>query len=164
MTILDSPSPNQGARPAGVKPTVIVIHGTAGTDASDLAWCRDPRSQISYHYLLLRDGAIHRLVHPTRRAWHAGKSRWRGKADVNDFGIGIGLSNTGSGVPFTDPQYRSAAWLCAVLMQHYPVPMQNIVGHHNISGAHLKVRPDPKTDPWEWFEWGRFFAELLEAR
>ncbi|HEX7049110.1 MAG TPA: N-acetylmuramoyl-L-alanine amidase, partial [Longimicrobiales bacterium] len=103
--ILDRPSPNHNARPAGVRPDLIVIHGTAGeTDAGDLAWCRDPKSQVSYHYLIGRDGRIYRLVPEERRAWHAGVSGWEGRQGCNDYSIGVGLCNDGR-EPYTPAQY-----------------------------------------------------------
>ena len=96
MNIIDSPSPNQNDRPRGAGlPSLIVLHGTVGTDAGDLSWIRSPASKVSYHYLILRDGTVHRMVRPERRAWHAGASEWAGRENVNDFSIGIGLSSKG---------------------------------------------------------------------
>lgn len=157
MNIIDSPSPNQGDRPAGVKPRLIVIHGTVGTDAGDLSHLRRAESQVSYHYLVQRTGQIHRLVRPERRAWHAGKSVWKGVEDVNDFSIGIGLSNLGNGIElFTEAQYLSAGYLCSVFRREFSIGMDSIVGHYHIS-------PGRKTDPWYTFEWGRLFARMLTA-
>ncbi|HYW05492.1 MAG TPA: N-acetylmuramoyl-L-alanine amidase, partial [Longimicrobium sp.] len=85
MDIIDSPSPNHNARPAGAKPTLIVIHGTVGSDSGDLGWIRDPVSKVSYHYLIQRNGKTHRIVRPEQRAWHAGESVWDGKKNVNDY-------------------------------------------------------------------------------
>lgn len=160
MRIVDSPSPNQNDRPAGVRPSLIVIHGTVGSDLGDLAHLRSAAAKVSYHYLVQRTGLIHRLVRPEKRAWHAGISTWRGRADVNDFSIGIGLSNKSEGELYTEAQYRSAGWLCAVFRREYGIGPESIVGHHHVSGAHLRIRPDPKSDPWETFEWGRLFAEM----
>jgi N-acetyl-anhydromuramyl-L-alanine amidase AmpD len=155
MKIIDSPSPNQNDRPPGVRPYVIVIHGTVGSDAADLSWTRTAQSQISYHYLLLRNGTIHRLVPPERRAWHAGSSSWRGRPNVNDYSIGIGLSNKGPGEEFTPAQYQAAGWLVATLRRHWPVQYHDIVGHCHIS-------PVRKTDPWLHFRFGEFFAHVLK--
>jgi N-acetylmuramoyl-L-alanine amidase len=156
VNIIDSPSPNQNERPAGVRPRLVVIHGTVGSDASDLAWCRDPAAKVSYHYLILRNGAIHRLVKPERRAWHAGASSWGGKPDCNDYSIGIGLSNKGDGEPFTAAQYASGGALCAIFRREYGIGPEAIVGHYHVS-------PGRKTDPWYTFHWGALFA-AMEAR
>jgi N-acetylmuramoyl-L-alanine amidase len=156
LTIIDSPSPNQGVRPAGVKPHLVVIHGTVGTDAGDLEWLRSAKSQVSYHYLVQRTGMIHRLVHPEARAWHAGKSAWRGTTDINDIAVGIGLSNLGDGEPYTEAQYAAAGWLCSVFQREFGIGMEGIVGHYHVS-------PGRKTDPWYAFEWGRLFARMQSA-
>jgi N-acetylmuramoyl-L-alanine amidase len=156
VTIIDSPSPNQGARPPGAKPSLVVIHGTVGTDAGDLEWLRSPKSRVSYHYLVQRTGAIHRLVHPEARAWHAGESSWRGVADVNDFSIGIGLSNLGGGELYREAQYAAAGWLCSIFAREFGIGMEAIVGHYHVS-------PGRKTDPWYSFEWGRLFARMQAA-
>lgn len=152
MKIIDSPSPNQGDRPAGVRPRLIVIHGTVGSDAGDLQHLRSREAGVSYHYLVQRTGQIHRLVRPERRAWHAGRSEWRGVSDVNDYSIGVGLSNRGDGEPFAAAQYASAGWLSAVFAREYGIGLEAVVGHCHIS-------PGRKTDPWLYFEWGRLFAE-----
>lgn len=163
MNIIDSPSPNQNDRPAGVRPRLVVIHGTVGSDAGDLQWLRSKEAEVSYHYLVQRNGVIHRLVRPERRAWHAGKSSWGGVPDVNDFSIGIGLSNlgdahlNGTGEPFTEAQYQAAGWLCAIFEREYGIGMERVVGHVHVS-------PGRKQDPWLTFRWGSLFAAMVAAR
>src|SRR5690606_7806863 len=107
-------------------------------------------TSISYHYLVGRDGAVYRLVPEERRAWHAGLSVWEGRYNVNDYSIGIGLSNDGR-EPYPPEQIRSAGELAADICARWGIPLSRIVGHHHISGAHTRVRPDPKPDPWEHF-------------
>src|SRR5690606_39685224 len=83
-SIIRRDSPNHGPRPAGVAPSLIVVHGTAGrTDAGDVDWCTQPESQVSYHYIVGRDGTLYALVPEDRRAWHAGRSEWEGRQNVN---------------------------------------------------------------------------------
>lgn len=153
MTIIDSPSPNQGPRPAGVTPRLIVVHGTAGSDKGDLLHLRTAGSGVSYHYLIQRSGAVHRLVRPDRRAWHAGVSSWNGVPDVNDYSIGIGLSNRGEGEKYSEGQYAATGQLCAIFEREFGIGMESVVGHYHVS-------PGRKTDPWETFEWGRLFARM----
>ncbi|PNB37245.1 N-acetylmuramoyl-L-alanine amidase, partial [Pseudomonas sp. FW305-130] len=56
---------------------------------------RDPDAKVSAHYLIAEDGTILRMVDEEKRAWHAGKSRWRGIEDVNSASIGIEIVNPG---------------------------------------------------------------------
>jgi N-acetylmuramoyl-L-alanine amidase len=147
MKIIESPSPNHGPRPAGASIDLLVIHGTAGTDAGDLSWCRSPQAGVSYHYLILRDGTVHRLVPEERRAWHSGASSWQGRSGCNNYGIGIGLSNRGPGEPYTAAQYASLRALIADIQARRPAIVRDrIVGHHQVS-------PGRKSDPWPHFDW-----------
>lgn len=165
LEIIDRPSPNHSARPSGVTVDAIVIHGTAGkTDEGDLSWITSEKSGISYHYMVGRTGKVYRLVRPERRAWHAGKSILEGDKDINDRSIGVAFSNNGAGEPYTDAQYEAAGALLAVLARTWKIEMAHIVGHNYVSGKWTKVRDDPKTDPWDWMNWGRLFADILKAR
>ena len=156
MTIIKRPSPNHGARPSGAKPDLIVIHGTAGkTDEGDVAWCTDPRSEVSYHYIVGRDGKIYQLVPDEARAWHAGVSSWEGVPDCNDYSIGVAFSNDGR-EPYTRQQYAAGGVLLAELVRRHGIATHRIVGHYHVS-------PGRKTDPWYHFDWARLFAAMYAA-
>ena len=137
------PSPNRNSRPEGVRITAIVLHA----DASDrvdtsLDWCRRPESKVSYHLLIGRTGNVFLLVHPEQRAWHCGVSELEGVQDVNDFSIGVCLSNRNDGEGFPKSQLFEAALVCATLSKHYGIPTDRIVTHAQIA------RPvGRKTDP-----------------
>lgn len=153
MIITDLPSPNHGARPPGSRISLIVLHGTAGSYLGDVAWCRNPESGVSYHYIIGRGGELARLVDERRRAWHAGKSTWRGRDDCNDYSIGVALSNRGpgSGEAYTAGQYEAGAWLVADIMRRYGLHLDAIVTHADVS-------PGRKTDPWAHFDLRRFLV------
>lgn len=74
------PSPNHGERADGRRPDMILLHYTGmPTPDGALEWlCRD-ESQVSSHYFVGEDGEVLQLVPEERRAWHAGKSYWRGR-------------------------------------------------------------------------------------
>lgn len=152
MTVDERLSPNEGPRPHDAAITLVVIHGTEGSDAGDLSWLTDADSGVSYHYLIQRTGRIWRLVPESRRAWHAGKSAWRGVTDVNDFSIGIGLSCRRA-EPYTDKHYEALGWLLHEIAQRHQLGMDDVVGHYHVA-------PGRKSDPWESFEWGRAFEEM----
>lgn len=148
-------SPNFNHRPVGVRPSLIVIHGTAGSDAGDIDWLSKTASEVSYHDLITEDGTIYRMVDPLHRAWHAGKSSWRGVTDVNDFSIGIGLSINPTLEDFEEAQYDSCGFLLAEYRRRFGIGFEQIVGHYHVS-------PGRKFDPWYEFEWGRLFARLAK--
>lgn len=77
-------SPNYGERERGAKPGLIILHYT-GMQTARQALDRlcDPAAQVSAHYFIDEDGSVKQLVDDKKRAWHAGKSSWKGEADIN---------------------------------------------------------------------------------
>ena len=75
--MIERPSPNFDERRLPV--SMIVLHYTGMPDAEGGARPpASPEAKVSCHYLVAEDGQIYRLVAEEKRAWHAGKSRWRG--------------------------------------------------------------------------------------
>lgn len=150
MNIVRKDSPNFGNRPQGVKPSLIIIHGTAGLSTEgDLSWLCSSKSQVSYHFLIGEDGTVYQLVDEVKRAWHAGVSEWEGRSDCNDFSIGVAFSNDGK-EPYTAKQYQSGRQLVNELRRRWSIPASGVVGHCHVS-------PKRKTDPWLHFHWSRLF-------
>lgn len=145
-----APSPNHDARRASVIEG-IVLHATAdnGEEANALSWLRSPRSRVSCHLLVGRDGEVIRLVGDRERAWHAGVSRWRGTADVNSITLGVEIANRNDGEPYTDAQYRRVAEIVAHYCRQGLSP-NDVVSHGEIAGGR-------RTDPLGW-DWDRFRA------
>ncbi|GJM64878.1 N-acetylmuramoyl-L-alanine amidase [Persicobacter diffluens] len=87
-------SPNQSS--AVINPRFLVMHYTAGSSAeSSINWLINPKAKASAHIVIGRDGSIVQLVDFNRKAWHAGKSHWRGVNGLNSYSIGIELDNPG---------------------------------------------------------------------
>lgn len=88
------PTPHQGAR---IEPALIVLHDTAGRleTGSSVAWFQDPKAKASAHVVVERDGTITQMAEFDRMAWHAGKSEWQGRTNVNGFAIGIEIVSPG---------------------------------------------------------------------
>lgn len=88
------PTPNRGG--ALVKPTLLVIHYTAGfTASSAIATLTNRTVQASAHLVIDRDGTITQLAPFNIKTWHAGQSSWKGRALCNGFSIGFELVNCG---------------------------------------------------------------------
>ena len=167
-------SPHFDERPAGTAPELLVVHGISlppgefGGPWIDrlftgtLPWDAHPYFKeieglrASAHALIRRDGQIVQYVPFGQRAWHAGKSEYRGRPACNDFSIGVELEGTDD-TPYTDAQYRELAALAAALLKAYPsLSGQAIAGHSDIA-------PGRKTDPGPAFDWPRFRALLAEG-
>lgn len=144
----EMPSPNWNERSLPV--SMIVLHYTGMRSAEEaLARLTDPAAQVSAHYLIDEEGQVVSLVPEDKRAWHAGKSYWRGVTDVNSASIGIELVNPGHEWgyrAFPEAQMRALLPLLADVKKRHDIPRANVVGHSDIA-------PARKEDPGELFDW-----------
>jgi len=127
----------------------IVIHYDDGIEPkSTLRWLR--RKHLAYHYFILRNGIIYKLVDPKYQASHAGWSMWDGHIGMNRYSIGIALQND-SEQDYTESQYQSLLWLIDVLEKRFPdITVDRIVGHDDVAWPRGR-----KQDPGEYFDWLR---------
>jgi AmpD protein len=167
-------SPNFDARPAGVAADLIVVHGISlppgefgGPWIDQLFTNSLPVDahpyfaeiqglKVSSHLVIARKGKVTQYVKFDDRAWHAGKSSYRGREACNDFSIGIELEGTDT-EPYTLPQYLVLAKVVAALCAAYPaLSEQRVVGHSDIA-------PGRKTDPGPVFSWRLARDYIAEA-
>lgn len=80
-----------------ITPTIVVLHDTAGRleKGNSARYLADNPAQVSVHFVVEQDGTITQQVLTNRRANHAGKSNFNGRANCNDFSIGIEIVNPG---------------------------------------------------------------------
>ncbi|HTW75638.1 MAG TPA: 1,6-anhydro-N-acetylmuramyl-L-alanine amidase AmpD [Steroidobacteraceae bacterium] len=176
--LLDAPqvlSPHRDARPSGVLPELIVVHGISlppgefGGPWIDRLFCGElpPAAhpsfasiaalRVSAHVLIRRDGTIIQYVPFGERAWHAGQSSYAGRAACNDFSIGIELEGSDA-TPYADAQYAALAGLIPALCAAYPsLSCERIAGHSDIA-------PGRKSDPGAAFDWPRLRALLQPSK
>ena len=164
-------TPNFDERPPGVDPSLIVLHGISlppgkfgGPWIERLFTNRLPPDRhpffrrietlkVSSHLVIRRGGTILQFVPFSRRAWHAGRSSYRGRKHCNDFSIGIELEGTDRRA-YTDAQYRALARAVRALLGAYPtLSAERIAGH-------CDVAPGRKSDPGPAFDWKRFKSAL----
>ena len=128
----------------------LIIHYTGMQSARvSLKRLKDPKSKVSCHYLIERNGSINRMVDDNKVAWHAGKSKWKNKTDLNKYSIGIEIQNKGHFIKyqnFPKKQIFSLIKLIKILMKKYRIKRENILGHSDIA-------PLRKLDPGEKFPW-----------
>lgn len=131
---------------------MLVLHytGMAHVEGA-LARLTDPRSEVSSHYLVDREGGIFALVDEGRRAWHAGQSSWHGQTDLNSRSIGIEIDHPGhdgGNPPFEGAQIEAVIALCRDILSRWPIPPSRVLAHSDIA-------PSRKQDPGERFPWER---------
>ena len=56
---------------------------------------KNPKHQVSCHYLITRKGKVIQMVRERNVAWHAGRSKWKNFHNLNNKSIGIELVNKG---------------------------------------------------------------------
>ena len=156
-----TPSPNFGPRPEGAQIDLVVIHsislppgvyGGPEVEAlftNTLDWDAHPYfeqirgMEVSSHFFIRRDGRLIQFVSCDDRAWHAGRSHYRGRDNCNDDSIGIELEGL-EGLTFEDAQYQTLTHLCQAIATHYP--LAHIAGHEHVA-------PGRKQDPGVGFDW-----------
>ncbi len=154
-------SPNFGPRPAGQAIDLVIVHsislppGEYGGDAIERLFTNRlvagahpsfdsiAGMRVSAHFLVRRDGGLLQFVSCDERAWHAGISSWRGRADCNDFSIGIELEGL-EGDTFEAAQYECLAATLVSIVARYPV--RAVTGHEHVA-------PGRKKDPGPGFDW-----------
>ena len=146
MDFVDRPSPNFDERALPV--TMIVLHYTGMPDCQGaLDRMTSPEAKVSAHYCVDED----------KRAWHAGKSYWRGVTDVNSASVGIEVVNPGHEFgyrPFPDEQIAALIPLVSDIKERHGVSRGNVVAHSDIA-------PARKEDPGELFPWSAFAKRRL---
>ena len=128
----------------------IIIHYTGmKKESASIRRLKDPKSKVSSHYYIKKNGDLLNLVPDLYEAWHAGKSNWKNFRLLNKNSIGIEITNPGheNGYRnFSNKQILSLKKLLKYLMKKYKIGYKFILGHSDIS-------PDRKKDPGEKFPW-----------
>lgn len=175
----------------GREPTIIVLHYTAGkgdADALGRFFARGNR-EASAHFGVSREPEdngvqIYQYVDTEDNAWHAGKSKFRGRGIVGWRSIGVEICNQGSAYskdydiypgrhrnpaskaekwePYRWTQQKAIEELCAKLKKAHPT-LKYITGHEDIRNN--QVLPElkgSKTDPGPGFYWSTTDFGTLE--
>tara|TARA_B100000965_G_C19479632_1_gene707896 strand:+ start:292 stop:1017 length:726 start_codon:yes stop_codon:yes gene_type:complete len=111
-------------------------------------------SKVSCHYYIDSNGKLIQLVPDLYVAWHAGKSYWKNDKSLNNYSIGIEISNPGHDhgyKNFKKKQIKCLIKVSKILIKKYRIKKYNILGHSDIA-------PLRKKDPGEKFPW-KFLAK-----
>lgn len=128
------------------KPNYVIIHHTAQNSTEQtLQTFTLPKTQVSSHYVIGRDGKVYQMLSDYLRSWHGGASKWGNATDINSSSIGIELDNNGFEA-FSDAQINSLMDVLAKLKKTHGIPAANFIGHSDIA-------PGRKVDPNANFPW-----------
>ena len=138
----------------------LVLHYTALDYPTSLRVLT--QQEVSSHYLVndKDDDQIDLLVDESKRAWHAGVSKWKNLDNVNFTSIGIEIVNKGfttsNGVVthFSYPNYqmKKVGELAQDIVKRYNILPVNVIGHSDIA-------PGRKHDPGPLFPWKQLYDE-----
>ena len=153
MQINNLYSPNFDENKRSVnKIKIIVMHYTGmQSERESITRLCDPKSKVSSHFVINKNGKVYRLVDDNLIAWHAGKSCWGKYKNINKNSIGIELVNKGHQFGYTsfnEKQLLSLIKVCKNIIKKYKIKNKNIIGHSDIA-------PTRKIDPGEKFPWSQ---------
>ena len=137
----------------------IIFHYTGMKKEIDaINHLTNPKSKVSSHYIIKKNGEILNLVPDLYIAWHAGISYWKNYKNLNKYSIGIEISNPGHDYKykmFTQKQNHTLLKLSKFLIKKYKIKSNCILGHSDIA-------PERKKDPGEKFPW-KYLSKLKLA-
>ena len=140
------------------KITFIILHYTGmKKETQSIKRLCDFKSKVSSHYFVKNNGEVLNLIPDLYTAWHAGVSNWKKFKSLNNYSIGIEISNPGHDYgykKFSSKQILSIIKLLRFLIRKYKIKKQNILGHSDIA-------PNRKKDPGEKFPWNRLARKNL---
>jgi N-acetyl-anhydromuramyl-L-alanine amidase AmpD len=116
-----------------IKPEAIVLHHSDGSYLGGVEWIANPASKVSYHVLIARDGRRTVFGEDTDRCWHAGKSSWLGRPDLNSWSLGVSWSGNTYSDPLGEDAMDSAIEYLVPRMKKWGIPMTRVLTHQQVA-------------------------------
>jgi N-acetyl-anhydromuramyl-L-alanine amidase AmpD len=124
-------TPNKSQSP--ITPQAIVLHHSSGSYLGGVDWIMNPQSKVSYHVLIARDGRRTVFGDDTARMWHAGKSSWLGRPDLNSWSLGVSWEGNTYDDPLEDAAMDSAIEYLVPRMKQWGIPMTRVLTHGDVA-------------------------------
>jgi hypothetical protein len=122
-------SPRNPERSIRNSTTLIVLHTTEAPAKSSINKVSD-RGEC--HYVVTESGDVYAIVDRDKEAFHAGRSMWKGKEDVDKFSVGIECVGYHD-KPMGMVQLRALAALIEDLQARYKISDENVVCHSHVA-------------------------------
>ena len=124
MKIISNFSPNYSKKTRrGKDIKFVIIHYTGmQSEIESIERLKNPKYQVSCHYLISRNGSVIQMVSDKNIAWHAGKSKWKKDISLNKNSIGVEITNKGhifGYQNYTNKQISSLIKLTKYLIKKY---------------------------------------------
>lgn len=137
-----------------IKPEAIVLHHSGGSYAGGVSWIMNPASRVSYHCLISRDGRRTVFGDDRMRTWHAGKSVWKGRPDLNSWSIGVSWEGDTYLEGLEEDAIASAMEYILPRMRKWNIQPNMVLDHRMVS-------PNRKTDIAP-MEYSRVISRILK--
>lgn len=127
-----------GGRPLKNEVKKIVLHHTGSTDEKNNNkyvhnHFMNPKSETSAHIVIEEDGTRTVYASPDQVTFHAGRSSWDGRDNVNDFGVGVEFQGDTNVKPLTSAQVKSFVEYFDQLARKYNLSTKDIITHAMIA-------------------------------
>jgi N-acetyl-anhydromuramyl-L-alanine amidase AmpD len=131
-------SPRNKERDVRAKTTLLILHTTEAVSSSALRKLSD---MGECHFCVDEAGRIYRIIDHRRVAFHAGRSMWNGKQEVDNFSIGIEVCGSHN-KPLSSAQTKSLTALIVEVKRIYKLSDNQVLAHSQVAyGAPNKWQP-----------------------
>ena len=122
-------SPRNPERKVRRSTELIVLHTTEAPARSSL---NKVSERGECHFCVTEAGAVYRIVDRDREAFHAGRSMWNGKEDVDKYSVGIECVGHHD-KPMSSVQLNAISRLVKELQAMYRIPDHCVVAHSHVA-------------------------------
>jgi hypothetical protein len=129
LDIHDAFSRRNHERPYRTRTDFIILHTTEGPKEGSL---RKVRNNGEAHYLVDRAGRVYRIIDKNRVAYHAGRSMWNGRTNLDRVSVGIEMVGYHHR-PLTESQLKALRELLRQLQRIYGVPDERVLPHSMVA-------------------------------
>jgi N-acetylmuramoyl-L-alanine amidase len=122
-------SPYNRTRPLRASTGYIVLHTTEGGSKGALRKLSDLGEA---HYLVAENGHIYRILDDRKVAYHAGRSMWQGRENLDKYSIGIEVAGYHNR-PVKEAQCRALRELLSQLKRKYGITDERVLTHSMVA-------------------------------
>ena len=122
-------SPRNPERKVRASTELIILHTTEAPERSSLNKLSD-RGEC--HFVVTESGSVYRIVDRDKEAFHAGRSMWNGRSDVDKFSIGIECVGYHD-KPMGQVQIAAIRDLVRELKAMYRIPDERVLCHSHVA-------------------------------
>ena len=122
-------SPRNRERTVRRSTSLIILHTTEAPSRSALRKLSDLGE---CHFCIDEAGRVYRIIDHRREAYHAGRSMWNGRANVDEFSLGIEVCGYHNKA-LNAAQYDSLSELVGEMQYKYKVPDHCVLAHSHVA-------------------------------